>query len=92
MDREVALDDWIILVEAYIQIQAAADECATPTIDTSHLSGGVGWAPPLLCMNLGLDSGKKCISMQTICPAGGRSEGGSGRVEGAWKGVLRCRG
>jgi hypothetical protein len=25
-DREVALDDWIILVEAYMQIQAAADE------------------------------------------------------------------
>ncbi len=25
-DRKVALDDWIILVEAYMQIQAAADE------------------------------------------------------------------
>jgi len=25
-DRKEALDDWIILVEAYMQIQAAADE------------------------------------------------------------------
>jgi hypothetical protein len=32
-------------------------------------------------MNLGLDSGKKCISMQTICPGGG-GEMGDGRVHG----------